>query len=157
MVLKHEHLIGREYVPGEVHCYTLVRDLYRDNFGIELPDFALPPIWDPNLINIIDMVTTRLGVDRVENWTLKTLRPGDVLALAVQSTNPNHLGTYLGEGQFMHHPYNKRASVEPMRDFWRMATCYVIRHPEVPDLTPVKPSSTVEEILSARYNRIFEA
>lgn len=157
MILEHEHLIGREYEPGQVHCYALIRDLYKLNFDIDLPTFTVPANWDPDKLNLVEMGLGRLEAEKLYDWSIGTLRPGDVLVMAVFSSNPNHLGIYLGENKFMHHPYGKLATVETLRDFWRMATCYVMRHKTAPDLTPVKPDITIEELLRARYNQVAEA
>ena len=151
MELAFEHLLGRQYVPGKVHCLTLVRDFYRENFGIDIPDYAVPHDWDANKLDLIEKVHGRLGFEKVENWSIKTLRPADLLCIAVRSSNANHFLINLPDNQVLHHPLMQLSRVDPMRSFYRMSTCYVLRHPSVPDLTPVKPDVTIQELLDARY------
>jgi cell wall-associated NlpC family hydrolase len=157
MKLEYEHLLGRPYVPGEVHCYKLLRDFYRDNFGIEAGNYALPNDWNADELNLIEMIWEREGMIKVEDWTIRNLRPGDVLCLAVNSKNPNHFAIYVGGNKLIHHAFGKFSCEETMRDFWRMATCFVLRHPAVPDLTPALPSSTLKDMADARYHPQAEA
>lgn len=149
--VEYAHLEGRPYVPGRVHCYALMRDLYRDNFGIELRDYAIPRDWNSNQLNLIELIHEREGFFKVPDWSIKTLRPGDVLCIAIHSRNPNHFAAFVGENLILHHPRDQLSRTEMLRDFWRMTTCYVLRHPAVPDLTPSHPETSIQELISARY------
>lgn len=157
MELTYEHLLGRQYVPGKVHCLKLVRDFYRDNFGIEIQDYAIPHDWDSNKLNLIEIVHEREGFEKVEDWSIKSLRPGDLLCVAVNASNANHFLINVGGNQLLHHPLHQLSRVDPMRNFWRMSTCFVLRHPDVPDLTPQKSDTTIQELLDARYRLQAEA
>lgn len=152
MELTFEHLLGRPYDPiSGFHCYRLVRDFYRDNFGIEMTDYAIPNDWDANHLDLIGMIHEREGFEKVEGWTLKKLRPADLLCVAVAASNANHFMVNVGGNQLVHHPLAQLSRVDPMRDFWRMSTLYVLRHPAVPDLTPVLPATSIMELANARY------
>lgn len=157
MELTYEHLLGRNYEVGVVHCWKLVRDFYSDNFQIDLGDYVIPKDWDADRLNLIEEIYQREGFFKVEDWSLKTLRPGDLLCIAVQSQNANHFVINLGNNQLLHHPLMQLSRVEPMRDFWRKQACYVLRHPLVPDLTPVYPDVTIKELADARYQVQAEA
>lgn len=37
--------IGRKFVHGSTDCYSLVRDFYKNEFGIELTDYARAEFW----------------------------------------------------------------------------------------------------------------
>lgn len=151
MELRFGHLLGRPYEPGREHCYSLVRDFFRDNFGLELTNYAVPHDWDSDVLDLIGLIHEREGFEKVHDWTLINLRPADVLCVAVQSGHPNHFMINVGSNQLLHHPLMKASTVDPMRSFWRMATCYVLRHPSVPDLTPVKEPVSIKELVDARY------
>lgn len=157
MILEYQHLLGRQYVPGKEHCYKLVRDFYEDVLGIALRDYAIPHDWDADHLNLIEMIYEREGMSKLQDWSLKTLRPGDVMAVAVRSSNANHLCVYVGENKIIHHPFMQLSREEMLRDFWRMSTCYVLRHPTAPDLTPVLPQTAIQELVNARYNPQVEA
>lgn len=151
MNLIFDHLLGREYAPGRQHCYSLVRDFFRDNFALELSDYAIPHDWDADRLNLIEMIYEREGFRKLMDWSLKDLRPADVLCVAVRSANPNHFVINLGDNQVLHHPLMQLSTVAPMRDYWRLSTCFVLRHPSVPDLRPTFPSTSIQELLDARY------
>jgi cell wall-associated NlpC family hydrolase len=152
--LAFKHLCGRAYVPGEVHCYSLVRDFFHDNFGLSLANYAVPHDWNADKLDLINKIYEREGFEKVENWSLKTLRPADVLCVAFRAHNANHLVINVGGNQILHHPVAQLSRTDPFKDFWRMSTCYVLRHPEVPDLTPTKPDTTIQELIDARYRRV---
>lgn len=155
--LTYEHLLGRDYVPGSVHCYALVRDFFRDNFGLELREYPFPHDWDSNKLDLIGKIHEREGFSKVEEWTLRDLRPGDVLCVAVHSSIPNHFVIVLDGNQLLHHPLMQKSRVEPMRDFWRRQTCYVLRHPSVPDLRPEATTVDIMDLINARYSVKAEA
>lgn len=157
MELTYEHLLGRDYVPGSVHCYALVREFYRDNFGIEMNDYPFPHDWDADTLDLIGMVYEREGFFKVEDWTPKTLQPGDLMCVAVGTSNANHFVIYLGGNQLLHHPLSQKSRVEPMRDFWRKQTCFVLRHPAVPNLTPELPDVDIMDLINDRYSVQAEA
>lgn len=151
MELKYDHLLGREYIPGSVHCYALVREFYRDNFDIALNDYPLPVDWDADALDLIGLIHEREGFFKVEDWTLKTLQPGDLMCVAVGSTNANHFVIYIGNNHLLHHPLSQKSRVEPMRDFWRKQTCFVLRRPDVPNLTPPLPDIDILDLINERY------
>lgn len=157
MTVKFDHLLGRPYRVGVDHCLKLVRDFYADNFGTIIRDYAVPVNWNANDLNLIEMIYEREGFEKVTDWSLKSLRPGDLLAVAVRSRNPNHFCIYLGGNEILHHPLGELSRVEPLRDFWRMSTCYVLRHPNTPDLSSVLPTTTIKDLLDARYSVQAEA
>lgn len=146
----HDHLVDRSYHPETANCLSLVRDYYADNYDILIGDYAVPHDWDSAKLNLIEELHENEGFFKVDGWTLKNLRPGDVLAVAVRSTNPNHFVIYVGDNQILHQPLMQMSRVETLRDFWRMATCFVLRHPDVPYTETPLPLISMEEVLRAR-------
>jgi cell wall-associated NlpC family hydrolase len=45
MKLRYEHLIGIEYKHGSNDCYGLIRRFYKDNFDLNLRNYARPHDW----------------------------------------------------------------------------------------------------------------
>jgi cell wall-associated NlpC family hydrolase len=157
VALTYDHLEGLTYVPGVEHCWKLVRRFYRDNFEIELGDYPIPNDWDSDKLNLIEMIYEREGFHKVDDWSIKTLRPGDLLCVAMRRSNPNHFVIYVGENKILHHPLMQFSRTETLRDFWRQTTCFVLRHKDVPDLTAILPSTTIQELADARYRPQAEA
>jgi cell wall-associated NlpC family hydrolase len=148
--MKYEHLVGRQFMLGTYDCFRMVQDIYKDNFGIIIKNYARPNNWDADRLDIIGPSYAQEGFELVPDWTLKTLRPGDVLAMAVGTSNPNHLAVNLGGNLIIHHKIGALSNTEVLREFWRDSTCYVGRHPDVPDLTPKGETVTLQEILDVR-------
>lgn len=157
MIVQFDQLLGRPYKIGVDHCWKLARDFYELNFGITLRDYAIPVDWNSNELNLIEDIYEREGFEKVADWTIKSLRPGDLLCVAVRARNPNHFCIYVGGNEILHHPINEMSRVETLRDFWRMNTCFVLRHAEAPDLTEELPTTTIQELLDARYRVQAEA
>lgn len=151
MNLKYEHLVGRSYLPGERDCYGIGREFFRENFGIELTNYARPHDWSSDSHDLIRDLHEREGFQMITDWKIKDIRPADVLCLAVGESNPNLFAIYIGDNNILIHLHGRISAVEPYRDFWRNSTCFVLRHPDVPDLRPTYPDTTISELLRDRY------
>lgn len=150
-MLSTEGLVNREFQWGRYDCYAMLRDFYKLNFDIELSDFARPTGWYSGALELILHNSHLDGWEKISTWSRKDLRPGDVLAIAILESEPNHLGIYLGDNTFAHHMMNSLSSVVPLGSHWLHSTCYLLRHPDVPDLTVKKPDVNIEELLRARH------
>ena len=148
MTLIYDNLVGIPFDLGKQDCIQTVIDFYKQNFDITIPAFARPSDWESDKLDLIGMLYPKLGFKKLDDWKLQ---PGDLLATAIGSSKPNHLVIYLGDNQILHHKINSASEVETFRPLWKMVTCYVLRHPDVPDLTPVFPDVTIEDILKSRY------
>jgi cell wall-associated NlpC family hydrolase len=156
MTFEYAELIGRPFVMGSSDCIGLVTDFYKENFDISITNYARPKDWDADRIDIIGLTYEREGFDKVMDWTLKNLKPGDLLAMAVGSSVANHLAVYVGNNTIVHHLAYSMSREETLRDFWRKSTCYVLRHKDVHTEEVVKPTVTIAELMDARYNLITE-
>lgn len=149
--LKYEHL---QAIPwggvGKQDCYSLTRQFYDENFGIKLPNFARPHDWQSDKVDLIRNYYSDQGFDMITDWRPKDLRPGDILAMAINESNPNHLAIYLGDGRILHHLYGRMSRIELFHGHWRNAVSCVFRHKDVPDLRPVYPDVDYMELLNAR-------
>jgi cell wall-associated NlpC family hydrolase len=146
--MEYENLVGKPFELGKQDCFSAFKDIYKQNFNIDVPDFARPTDWNSDNLDLIGKLYPMVGMEIVEGWDL---RPGDVLATAIGTSKPNHLVIYVGDNTIFHHKTNALSCAESWRPFWKMVTCYVLRHPDVPDLTPVLPDVTIESLLENRY------
>ena len=102
---------------GEVaDCYSLVRDFYRLDLGVVLPDFPRDRAWwleGPSMFTEERLRKTgfrRVGVDE--------LKAGDSVTFTINSKIINHCGVYIGEGLLLHHLWNRLSRREPLGP-WR--------------------------------------
>lgn len=149
MQLQYQNLVGRPWIPNEDDCFTKVIDFYDQNFGIKIPNFARPVDWQSDKLDLIGKLYKKTGFKMlpVECWD--ELRPADLLAVSVGSSKPNHLIIVLEANQILHHKFGVLSQVETMRPAWKTLTSFILRHPDVPDLTPQLPDVTIEELLRA--------
>lgn len=148
--LKYEHLVGVPFVFGTHDCLSLFRAFYRENFGIEIRNYARPEDWDAEKLDLMRLCYEREGFDMITDWKTKDLRPADVLCVAIGESNPNHFAIYTGKETIVHHLYGRLSSEDPFREFWRNQTCFLLRHPDVPDLRPVYPDTDIMSLLNVR-------
>ena len=149
--LKYEHLVGIPFSGiGRDDCFKLFRDFYADNFDIKIANYARPHDWSSDKLDLIGLCHEREGFEKITDWKVKDLRPADVLCMAIGESTPNHFSIYVGDSKLIHHLYGRTSSVDEFRDFFRNTTCYLLRHPDVPDLRPVYPDVTIADLLNAR-------
>ncbi len=120
----HLPLENREYVEGVWDCWALVRDFYEINFDVTLPDFPRHTrFWDDGL----DLLHDRIAPAGFAKCQAPYQR-GDLFLMRIgNSTVDNHLGVYLGDGEFLHHPYLQKSRKGVYGKYWQDATSIVVR------------------------------
>jgi cell wall-associated NlpC family hydrolase len=115
--------IGREFEHGLLDCWALVRDYFKRERGVDLPNpRRVDGWWNDGASDLYNADAMRAaGFVAVGE---KDLAPGDLILMQVRSRNtvPNHAGIYLGDGQFMHHLYNRLSSRDVYGGYWRETT-----------------------------------
>ncbi|RIQ74993.1 phage tail protein [Bordetella avium] len=137
-------LLGRQFAHGVLDCYALVRDWYKRERGIDLPDFERTDgWWEPG----------REGDLYMDNYVAAGFRPlkageeiavGDMIVMQVRSDRANHAGVFIGAeklqeapGLFavpdamLHHLYGRQSERVVYGGYWRDATRLVLRHKEL--------------------------
>lgn len=151
MNLVYENLVGKSFSLGKQDCFSLTIDFFKQNFDIEIPNIARPADWKPDEVDLISQFYHLSGFEKLDVEETWPPRPADVLVTTIGGSNPNHLVIYLGGNQIIHHKQYSISSVETMRPIWKRVTSYILRHPDVPDLTPVKPTMKLEDILNEKF------
>ena len=109
-------LIGRKWVWGVTDCWSLCRDWYKEELGIQLIDWIRPN--DPD-----DFIKNPMFVDCFAKTGFRELtqeedlEKGDLLLMSISSSGLNHIGVYLGEQTVLHHLQN-RLSSRDLLDEW---------------------------------------
>jgi proteasome lid subunit RPN8/RPN11 len=122
-------LLGREFSHGVLDCFTLIRDFYRLERGVTLPDFARTDKWWED-------GASNLYIDNYEKAGFTNLGPdaepgiGDVLLMQIRSKNgvPNHAGVYLGGGVFIHHMHGQLSRRTVWGGMWAQCLRGVLRY-----------------------------
>jgi len=150
VTLNYEHLIGRPFIWGASDCLSLFRDFYKENFGIEITNYARPSNWSSDKLDLMRLCYEREGFDMVTDFRLKDLRPADVLCMAIGESNPNHFAIIVEDDKFIHHLYGRNSAIDTLTPMWVDKAAYILRHPNVPDLRPVYPDINMMDLINAR-------
>lgn len=118
-------LIGREYCWGSLDCWTLVRDWYKEEWDLDLPDWERPdrPDWEnaPRFVELYEQAGFR-------EVSIKHMQYGDAMLMSIGSTGLNHVAVYLGEQQVLHHLTNRLSSRDLLGGWLLKCTGKVLRH-----------------------------
>lgn len=121
-------LIGRQFAHGVHDCYAIVRDWYRLERGVELPDFERRDDWWDDGHSSLYLDNYR-AAGFADVGVAAELEPGDVLLMQIRSRNgvPNHAGVYLGDGQFLHHMHGRLSGRAVWGGMWAQCLRTVLR------------------------------
>lgn len=119
---------GRPFVYGVFDCFGLVKDWYKSQLLIDLPDRERPPYgwWlNPENTSCIISDYQRWGFHKTDD-----LKRGDVIVMQLAGQLPNHVSVYLGEGVMLHQTLNNISRQEQYGNYWRKNTIAYLRHNE---------------------------
>lgn len=123
-------LVGRPFVHGVHDCYSIVRDWYAQERGIDVPDFERADKWWENKGGPSLYLDNYRAAGFVDVGRDAAIEIGDVLLMTVLSRHglPNHAGVYIGKGQFLHHMAGKLSRREVWGGTWSNSLYTVLRH-----------------------------
>lgn len=121
-------LIGREFVHGVFDCWSLIRDWFREERNIELPDYERREEWWLKGDNLYMDNFIEAGFVPVDE---KDIAVGDMILMQVQSKVVNHAAVYVGRGMMLHHLMKRLSSREIYGGYWRKHTRLIVRHKEL--------------------------
>lgn len=118
--------VGIPYVPGDFDCWSLVRAVYRDQLGIELPDWKwIEPFGLSAKLAAFEAAL--VDVERVGHAVeLQAVEPF-AIALILQGRRPHHVGVATGAGVLhaerwagaRHDPMARFGASYPSVRWWR--------------------------------------
>lgn len=132
-------LVGREFFHGSLDCYGLIRDFYKREMGIELPDFERDDFWWQK----DDAQELYLENFEKAGFYLVNDGPqfGDVVLMQYRSDKTNHGGVYIGDSNLktqpnlhpvpnalLHHPMPRLSERTVYSGYWRDNTRMIVRH-----------------------------
>lgn len=117
-------LYGRVFSHGVLDCYSFIQDYYRQELGIELPDFERQDEWWLKGQNLYLEGFTAAGFEKVSG----PMRAHDGLLMRVSAPVPNHGAVYLGDGRIGHHQMSRLSSRDIFGGWYEKVTVAVLRH-----------------------------
>ena len=110
-------LIGRPFRHGVTDCYSFVRDWYRLEYGLRIPDFPRDWEWWKKGQDLYGQGFHRAGGRCIDP---ADARPGDVVLCRIRSRVPNHAVVLMPDGWVGHHfgstaPYDPSAQSRVQR------------------------------------------
>jgi proteasome lid subunit RPN8/RPN11 len=117
--------VGREFVFGVVDCYTLCRDWYGKEFGLQLSDYQRrDKFWERGDNLYLDNFH-REGFREVP---FNDLQYGDALLMQLETPLPGHSAIYVGDQQILHHVQGRLSSRDVLGSYYIKSTAMVLRH-----------------------------
>ena len=104
-------LKGRPWVWGVPDCWSLVRDFYKEEKGIELLDYERPVTpQEFNDVPLFERYAERTGFKELD--PNETLKNGDILLMSIMYNTLNHVAIFL-DGDVLHHLTDRLSCKEP--------------------------------------------
>lgn len=154
-MLKYNHLLGLDFDMDKQNCYQLFRRFYKDNYDIELTDYACPTNWWNADLDLFSRLTTEEGFypinDHPRDW-----RPGDLVVMAIGSSTGNHCAVVLDTGDILHHLVGQRSCVTSYGGLFRNTTVGVYRHKDIPLQQAEEQLVDFKDLLPPHVRRRFE-
>lgn len=126
---KNINYLNLPFEIGVNDCYSLVRNFYYHELDIQLHDYSRNESWFTENKFIFD------GNFKNEDFyviDIKDLQEFDCILFALSSKNEsNHIGIYLGNNIFLHHPRNKNSQLQELNDVYKRKIKYAIRHKNI--------------------------
>ena len=117
--------VGRKFSHGLIDCYSLVRDFYKREFGLQLNDYNRRDQWWEKGLNMYLDNFAKEGFKEIE---LSEVSYGDLFLMHLESPVPNHAAIYLNEGIVLHHVQGRLSSRDVYGGYYQKVTAKVLKH-----------------------------
>lgn len=118
--------VGKKFVHGIDDCYSLVREFYEREFGLQLTNYARPDNWWNDGGNLYMDNFKKEGFYIVDE--LEDKQFGDLFLIAFGAKVACHAAIYVGDNKILHHVTNRLSTVDKYAGCWRNWTLARIRH-----------------------------
>lgn len=119
-------LVGRPWCWGSLDCYGLVRDAYRMQAGIEIPNYNRNWGWWEQGEDLIEQQFAEAGFVRL--GPDEDFRALDVIGCKVRCDVVNHVAVWQADDKILHHLAGRYSVIEPYNGFFRKCTSLHLRH-----------------------------
>lgn len=117
--------VGREFVFGIVDCYSLCRDWYKREMGLELKDYDRR---DQFWLKGESLYMDNFAKEGFHEIPLEELQYGDAILMQLESPLPNHAAVYLGDQLILHHVQKRLSSRDVFGGYYLKSTACALRH-----------------------------
>jgi proteasome lid subunit RPN8/RPN11 len=123
--LERAPILGRPFVWGVFDCYSLIRDQYQLQYGINLPPVPRADDW---VDRGLDLYKDHLKTSGFREISMNEARPGDGFLMRWLGSNQlNHAGLLIENDQIIHHLPNRLSRREPA-GIWARGADMWVRH-----------------------------
>lgn len=119
-------LYGNQFIWGVTDCYSFVRNYYRIEHSIILPDFYRKDNFWKDGEEIYLNNFTYAGF--VEGIAFEDIRVGDVILFKIGSLVTTHAAVYLGNNLIGHHLKGRLSTKEAITDSYKKRITKIIRY-----------------------------
>ena len=117
-------LVGRDFVHGVRDCYGLIRDWFRVNKQIDIPNFARSMEWWFTGEDLYEKNFAEVGFAPID---LKDAVIGDCVMMKVASPVTNHAAVITGPNEILHHMFHRLSGADRL-DKWKRHIVRAVRY-----------------------------
>ena len=123
--------LDRPYVYGVHDCWTLVRDFYLREFGVELCNLGRTDGFIVDGKSVLDNrdIWEQEGFYKIQEHELQR---GDIVLFGTDGTGcSNHVGVYTGDDLILHHAQDRLSCRDVYYGFWQKNAIHFLRNRNV--------------------------
>ena len=117
--------VGREFVFGLSDCYSLCRDWYKREMGLNLKDYERRDEW---WLSGQDLYLENFANEGFYEIPLRVLQRGDALLMKFTAAVPTHAAIYIGDQMILHHMQGRLSSRDILGSYYLERTVKALRH-----------------------------
>ena len=126
--------VGRDFCLGKQDCYTLLRNYYKRELGLDLPDYDrgfeyifTNPNWYLDFHKKDEQGFSLILEGAMED--ISVLKKHDtILMKCYGKRNPSHAGIYVGNNLILHHQIGCYSRIEEYSLEFKKRTTHIFRH-----------------------------
>ena len=104
-------LLEREFIHGITDCYSIIRDWYKTERNVDLPDYPREWAWWETDVNMYADLFEDAGFAEIDP---KDIEIGDVVLMSVLTEDTiNHAAVYTDNNKITHHLVGRLSTQEP--------------------------------------------
>lgn len=119
-------LIGRQFSHGRLDCWQLVRDWWKRERGIDIPDFEREDDWWHKGQDLYVDHVRDAGFEPMDSR--EPLQVGDLIVMQIRAPKANHGGVFIGNTRMLHHMHGYLSESTVYGGYWAEVTRFCARH-----------------------------